>query len=187
MSVLEPKDKIELSRQLASAYTMSNVIKSEEQITALTGELLKWLNKYALSKEPMDLAQFFTFTAFDAVGEVVFSKPFGFLEKGVDIGDCIAQTLGFECYISIAAFAQWAHNILVGNPLVTWLDILPTNYLVKTSNAALDERKKNEDARFDFVAHWLKSHAQNPDKLSYGDVQSAIMANVGYVCFNAHL
>lgn len=179
MSVLEPKDKVELSRQLASAYAMSNVIQSEEQIGTLIESLMKWLDKYADSQEPMDLAKFFTFAAFDVVGEVVFSKPFGFLEKGFDIDNCISQTLGFECYVSIAAFAQWLHNLLVGNPFITWLDIMPTSFLVKTCNAALDARKKNEDARFDFVAHWLKSHAQNPDKLSYRDLQSAVMANVG--------
>lgn len=181
MSVLEPKGKVELSKQLASAYAMSNVIKSEEHITTLIGELLNWMDKYAKSGEPMDLAKYFTFTAFDVVGEVVFSKPFGFLEKGIDIANCISQTLSFECYISIAAFAQWLHNLLVGNPFVTWLDIVPTNYLAKTSNLALDERKKNQDARFDFVAHWLRTHEQNPEKLSYRDLQSAVMANVGFV------
>lgn len=160
---------------------MSNVIKSEEQITHLVGELLNWMDKFEASHEPMDLGQFFTFTAFDIIAELVFSKPFGFLEKGIDIGDSLSQTMAFECYISIAGFVQWLHNLLVANPLVTWLDIMPTNYLVNTSNAALEERKTNQDARFDFVAHWLRSHAQNPDKLSYREVQSAIMANVGYV------
>ncbi|KAI1879725.1 hypothetical protein JX265_002679 [Neoarthrinium moseri] len=179
MSVLDPKDKVEISKQLASAYAMSNVIKSEGHITALIGRLLEWLDKFAESGKPMDLSQFFTFTAFDVVGEVVFSKPFGFIEQGIDIDDCISQTLKFESYISIAGFAQWLHNLLVANPFITWLDIMPTNYLAKTSDAALHERKKNQDARFDFVAHWLKSHEQNPDKLSYRDLQSAVMANVG--------
>ncbi|KAH8680550.1 cytochrome P450 [Xylariales sp. PMI_506] len=179
MSVLEPRAKVELSKQLASAYAMTNVIKSEEHITVQIEGLLQWLDKYANSHEPMDLAKFFTFTAFDIVGEVVFSKPFGFLEKGIDIDNCIAQTLQFECYISIAAFAQWLHNLLVANPVVTWLGIMPTNYLAKTSNLALEARKKNQEARFDFVAHWLKAHEKSPDKLSYRDLQSAVMANVG--------
>ncbi|ETS80355.1 hypothetical protein PFICI_07884 [Pestalotiopsis fici W106-1] len=178
-SVLEPKAKIELSKQLASAYAMSNVIKNEEQINALIERLMQWLDKFSEDHEPMDLAKFFTFTAFDVVGEAVFSKPFGFLEKGVDIDDCIAQTLKFQSYITIAGFAQWLHNLLVGNPLVTWLEIMPTNYLAKTSNAALEARRSNQDARFDFVAHWLKAHEQNPDKLSYRDLQSAVMSNVG--------
>lgn len=179
MSVLEPKGKVELSKQLASAYAMSNVIKTEEQISTLIERLLYWMDKSSESHAPMDLAQFFTFTAFDVVGEAVFSRPFGFLEQGVDIDDCISQTLGFEVYISIAAFAQWLHNLLVANPLVTWLGVLPTNFLAKTAGAALDARRSNQDARFDFVAHWLKAHEQNPDKLSYRDLQAAVMANVG--------
>lgn len=179
MSELDPKAKVELSRQLASAYAMSNVIKSEEQVSGLVAKLLGWMDKHAESEEPMDLANFFTYTAFDVVGEMVFSKPFGFLDKGVDIDNCISQTVGFEAYISVAGFMQWLHNLLLANPFVTWLDIMPTNYLAKTSNAALEQRKANQDARFDFVAHWLKSHAENPKKLPYREVQSAVMSNVG--------
>ncbi|KAK8007096.1 hypothetical protein PG989_001086 [Apiospora arundinis] len=182
MAVLEPKAKVELSKQLSSAYTMSNVIKSEEHITSVVERLLQKMDSYAAKHDPMDLARqvFFTYTAFDIVGEVVFSSPFGFVEKGIDIDDSIAQTLGFECYISIAAFAQWLRDFsMVANPIITCLGILPTNYLAVTSNKALDARKQNQDARFDFVAHWLKTHEQNPDKLSYRDVQSAVMANVG--------
>ncbi|KAH9886861.1 cytochrome P450 [Xylariomycetidae sp. FL2044] len=179
MSVLDPKAKVDFSRQLASAYAMTNVIKSEEQITRLVGELTGWMDRHAETREPMDLAKFLTFTAFDTVGEVVFSKPFGFLEQGVDVGNSIAQTLKFEGYISIAAFAQWLHNLLIANPFITWLDIMPTNHLSNTCFTVLEDRKANKDARFDYVAHWLKTHQEHPDKLSYRDVQSAVMANVG--------
>lgn len=59
-----------------------------------------------------------------------------------------------------------------------WLGILPTNHLAVTANNALDARKQNENARFDYVAHWLKTHEENPDKLSFRDVQSAVTTNV---------
>ncbi|CAJ2509204.1 Uu.00g142300.m01.CDS01 [Anthostomella pinea] len=179
LSILDPKAKAEMNRRLASAYPMSNVIKSEEQISRLVEKLTGWMDQHASTHEPMDLAKFLTFTAFDVVGEVVFSRPFGFLEQGVDIGDSISQTMKFEGYISVAAFAQWLHNSLVANPFITWLDIMPTNYLSKTSNKALEEHKANQDARFDYVAHWLKTHEEHPERLSYRDVQAAVMANVG--------
>lgn len=179
MSILEPKAKVEFSKQLAPAYAMTNVIKSEDQITRYAEHLLGWMDKYAATHEPMNLAQFFTYTAFDVVADMVFSEPFGFIEKGVDIGDSIAQTLKFESYISLAGFFRWLHNLLIANPLITWLDVMPTNYLSKTSNAALERRRKNQEARWDFVAHWLKAHEENPDKLPYCDLQSAVMANVG--------
>ncbi|ORY69940.1 cytochrome P450 [Pseudomassariella vexata] len=179
LSTTEPKEKVERSRQLASAYAMSNVIKSEELIGGLISKLTGWMDKHADAREPMDLASFFTYTAFDVVGELVFSKPFGFLDQGIDIDNSISQAIGLECYVSIAGYFQWLHNILVANPFLTWLDIMPTNYLSTTSNKALEARRANQDARFDFVAHWLKAHEQNPDRLTYRDVGSACMANVG--------
>ncbi|KAH8592880.1 cytochrome P450 [Bisporella sp. PMI_857] len=179
LSVLDPKEKVEMSKQLASAYTMSNVLRSEEQISTLISKLLGWVSNYADTKRPMDLDKFITFTAFDIVGQLVFSKEFGFLEQGIDIDDTIHLQLGFNCYVAIAGFIQWLHFLLVANPLVTYLDIIPTNLLVKTSNRALKERSANPEVGFDFLAHWLKTHKANPKKLSYKDVQAATMANIG--------
>lgn len=56
-------------------------------------------------------SSFFTYIAFDVVGEAFFSKPFGFMEKGGEIDGAIAQTLGFDCYVSIGAFVQWLRGM----------------------------------------------------------------------------
>jgi hypothetical protein len=42
--------------------------------------------------------------AFDVIGEVVFSKPFGFLEQGKDIGNAIQNSLALSAYISVAGY-----------------------------------------------------------------------------------
>lgn len=75
--MIDPKEKNECSKYLSSGYLQHNVIRSEPALDKDIAQLLRWMNKYADEKKPMDLDKFFTYVAFDITGEVVFSKPFG--------------------------------------------------------------------------------------------------------------
>ena len=132
MSTRDPKKKAERSRNLAAGYTLSNVIQSEDAISSTIERLLGWMDKFAETGEPMHLDKFFTYTAFDVVGEVVFSQPFGFLEQGVDIGNSISNSLALNAYAAVGGFFQpW--NMMVANPFVTWLQIMPMGHLFNTT------------------------------------------------------
>lgn len=178
MSTTDPKKKVERSRNLASGYTLSNVIKSEDAITHTIELLLDWMDKYAENQQPMELDKFFTFTAFDVVGEVVFSKQFGFLRSGTDIGDAISNSLALNAFAAIGGFLQPA-NLLVANPLVTRLQVMPMGHLFNTTLRAITSRQRNQDARFDIAAHWFRTHAAHPDRLSLRDIHAQATTNVG--------
>lgn len=40
---------------------------------------MEWMDAFARDGTPMELDKYLTYTALDIVGEVVFSKPFGFV------------------------------------------------------------------------------------------------------------
>jgi len=62
------------------------------------------MDAYATSKKPMDLSRYISYTTFDVIGEVVFSKAFGFLERGQDIRSAIANSLALNAYIAVAGY-----------------------------------------------------------------------------------
>ncbi|KAI1340026.1 cytochrome P450 [Xylariaceae sp. FL0016] len=175
ISLTEPRDKNERSRYLASGFLLHNVLKSEDFIDENVG-------KYAANNDAMDLAMFFTYVAFDITGEVIFSKPFGFLDKGEDVRGAIAMNVGLEFYLSIFGFYRWVHW-LVANPLVTWTQLVPMGHLYHTAAGALDERRKNPDARFDLSAHWFKGLAkaekENSPHFNMKYLVAAASSNVG--------
>lgn len=107
-------------------------------------------------------------------GEVVFSRPFGYLRTGYDIDNSLQQAQAFSGYATILPYFRRLHNALAGNPLITWLDILPTSYIINTSVKALADRQNNPDARFDMVAHWLRLHERHPEKFSARDMQAVV-------------
>ena len=178
MSTLDPRKKAERSRNLASGYTLSSLLKSEDAVSRTIEMLLGWLDKHAASGEPMHLDKFFTYTAFDVVGEVVFSKQFGFLKEGEDIGSSISNSLALNAYAAVGGFFQpW--NMIVANPFVTWLQVMPMGHLFNTTMVAIGERERNPDARFDIAAHWFKTLKQHPERMQLRDIHAQATTSVG--------
>jgi len=178
MSTINPKEKVERSKNLAPGYSLSNVLQSEEAVTRTIEMLLDWMDMYAESKKPMELDKYFTYAAFDVVGEVIFSKQFGFLKEGEDIGSAISNSLALNAYAAIGGFLQ-PFNKIVANPFVTWLQVMPMGHLFNTTMKAINEREKNQDARFDIVAHWFRMLREHPERMRLRDIHAQSVTNVG--------
>ena len=180
MSITDPKKKVERSRHFAAGYTMSNLLQNEDAIDGVIDLFLSWLDRSAESKEAVHLDKYLTYTAFDVAGEVLFSKQFGFLREGRDVGNAIANSLMLNVYASTMGFFRWIHVILVGNPLVTSLNILPFGHLFDTTVRALDDRLNNRDrGKSDVVDHWLQDMEKKPGKVSLRDLYAAAISAVG--------
>lgn len=179
MSTTEPKKKNEMSRHFSAGYTLSNLLQNEEAVDSTVKMFLEHLDRYAASGTPFQLDQYFTFMAFDVVGEMLFSKQFGFLKNDRDVGDAIKNGTVLSVYASVIGFIRWFHVTLLGNPFMTWLGLLPMGHLYDTTVKALDERLDNRDSRFDAVAHWFKALDKNPEKVKIRDVYAVATGAVG--------
>lgn len=199
MCICNPKAKIALSKALSPGYSQSmqftllydhskladrgegNVLQYEPSITRTIERLLDWVEEYSQNKTPMSLDDFFAYTTFDVVGEVVFAKPFGFLEKGTDIGNSVANSEMLSFISASASFFPRLRNALISNPFMTWLGILPLGHVFNTTMAAVKEREKNFDGNSQFVIvdHWLRTLRQQPDRLHVRNVYAQATNNVG--------
>ncbi|ORY56949.1 cytochrome P450 [Pseudomassariella vexata] len=179
MSVTDPKAKIALSKALSSGYTLSNILRSEDAINRNIELLLGWLDKFSSNNQPMNFDEYLAYTTFDIVGEVIFSKPFGFLTAGYDIDHSIANSGYLSLFIAFASFYKKLCTLLLTNPVMTWLQILPMGHVYNTAMKAVDERQKNVDARFDVVAHWFRTHEKMPKSLTMRNIYAQATNNVG--------
>lgn len=179
MSTLDPKQKLERSKWLVPGYSLSNILKSEEQISNNIATLLDWMDLFSEQKKPMDLCDFLTYTTLDNAGEAIFSQPFGLIKEGRDIRSAIQNNLTLNPLVAAAGFFIWAYVALVANPVITWSGLLPMGHLFDTAAVAMKKRKENPDARFDIAAHWFKTQRENPGKLSNRDIEAAATMGVG--------
>ncbi|KAF1810375.1 cytochrome P450 [Eremomyces bilateralis CBS 781.70] len=179
MSTTDPKKKVEKSKYIAAAYTVSSILRSEEHIDRTFESFLHWLDIYAADKKPMDLNKFISYATFDVIGEIVFSKQFGFLEQGKDIGNAIGNSLALNAYVAVAGYFRWINIALLANPLVTWLSIMPMGHLFDLTKAVLTDREKNPNARYDAIQYWFKQNERHPDKLTIREIGTQALAAVG--------
>lgn len=139
MSEPDPKRKVERSKTFAAGFAQSSLLRSEDVISGTISQLLDYMDSYADRKEPTDLDKFFTYTAFDVVGEMLFSKPFGFLKEGKDVNNAIATNFYFQELVTWASHLRELHYIAV-NPIMTWLSLTPASWLGETAFAAVRDR-----------------------------------------------
>lgn len=130
----------------------------------------------------MELDKFFTYIAYDITGEVTFSKPFGFMDAGADVGDAIAMNVGLQIFLCTFGFYRRA-SYLFNNPFVTWTGLLPVGHVVNTAAAAIAERQRNPDARADMCQHWIrglaKARADGYEGFNERHLLSAAVSNLG--------
>ncbi|KAI1420526.1 cytochrome P450 [Xylaria sp. FL1777] len=71
-------------RLVARAYSMESTMHLEKQVDELITPLLKKFDDVAFSKHTIDLGYWLQLFAFDVIGAVSFSKPYGFVSSGSD-------------------------------------------------------------------------------------------------------
>ena len=156
ISVRDPKEKVRSAKYLSQGFLHHNVLRLEPYIDDILTKLFGWMDDAARNMKEMELGSFFSFAAYDITGEMTFSKSFDFTEKGKDIKGAIAMNESMELFFTVFGYFRWL-SYLVCNPFTTWTELLPLGYLGKITREALNERKKNPDARFDICAHWFRA------------------------------
>ncbi|KAK1952053.1 benzoate 4-monooxygenase cytochrome P450 [Colletotrichum sublineola] len=134
------------------------------------------------ARESVDLGVWLHYFAFDVLGEVAFSRSFGFLAEGRDVEDAIATINRDHVYKGIVGQVPWIDHILRRNPL--W-NLVPTlslkNALIpRIASGEIDRRRpftmdsagklRTDNGREDLLASLIKGHLQAPGNFTEGDV-----------------
>ena len=179
MSECDPKRHVAMRANLASGYSLSNVLKNETYIDRTIALMEERLTQTANTNKPVEFSRWIHFVTWDILGEVTFSERFGFLDQARDVGNAIENTFALALYITTASYIQWLHGLLLGNPILRWLDFQPNEHTYQTCVASLNRRKANPEARVDMVEQWMHTLKKNPDRMKEKDIFCACAANLG--------
>ena len=178
MSEVNHKRHAQRRANVNSAFLMSSVIQNEPHIDSAIELLEKKLEDLTKTSHDLPLHTWLTFFGYDVLGEAMFSKRFGFLEQGRDIRNAIANTFGLALYVSVMAYAQWLHALLLGSPILRWLDFQPSAHTFDTCVVNINARKSNPEVRSDMIAHWLHTWKKYPDRMAEKEVFCAVLGTL---------
>ncbi|KAI1383967.1 cytochrome P450 [Hypoxylon trugodes] len=120
----ERNEKIhsEQRRLVARAYAMDSMVYLEPHVDAVIKELVDRLR--GLKSQPIDLGSWMQLFAFDVVGAVSFSRPFGYIETGDDGGIFLKiqnamKSIGWARHASFIFHAHQKLMPIIGNWLAS--------------------------------------------------------------------
>ncbi|KAK0664421.1 Cytochrome P450 monooxygenase gsfF [Lasiodiplodia hormozganensis] len=112
---LDVKEHSTQRRRIASLYSMTTLLSYESFIDSCTTVLMEKFNKFAREHRPVEMVQWLQFYAFDVIGAITTSSPFGLMSAESDQASIIAaihKTLVYGGHVG--AFAPALHPYLAG-------------------------------------------------------------------------
>lgn len=181
MSETNYHEKVRRTKNVAAGYSLSNILTGEPHIDdcmSLFRDQLTNLIKTAPGG-PIHLDKWVNYLAFDVVGESTFSKSFGFLKAGHDIGSSISNQFKLRLYICIVGHYNFLHDYLLANPLIAYFNLQPSMHIFDTCMEAVAARAANTEARNDMIEQWQAQRRAHSDRMAENEVLAAAVANMG--------
>jgi hypothetical protein len=179
MSETDYHRMVQRTKNVAGGYSLSNVIKAEPTMDRLLLLFESQLDKLIAADEAVELNKWINYLAFDIVGEVTFSRSFGFLAEGKDIGNSISNQYKLRLYVCIVGHFNWAHDYLLANPLIAYLKLQPSMHIFDITVEAVKAASEKDKDRKDMIEQWKQQYANHPDKMAENEILAAAVANMG--------
>ncbi|KAI4723477.1 cytochrome P450 family protein [Aureobasidium sp. EXF-10727] len=128
----------------------------------------------------IDLGHWFQLFAFDVIGEITFSKRFGFMDTEHDDGSLksVESTLASASWLGHVPWVFWTHDFLmpyIGN----WLGVTNrTGSLMQRALKEVEERKVRGTDRNDILEKFFRLQREKPDQVTDVAVISMAAANI---------
>ncbi|KPI39733.1 Pisatin demethylase [Cyphellophora attinorum] len=168
----------QMKRFAVTPYSLAQMSKRNPQIEATIMTLMGNLTKYAGGKQNCNLGNLLHYFAFDVLGEVAFSRRFGFLEQEVDVEGSIKNIDDVQWYDGIVGQIPEFDILFRNNPIRPYLPFWKPEPTTMTRIAVEElEKRKQADGTYDstgidLLAELLRNHEGNKDKFSINDVFS---------------
>ncbi|CAG8940296.1 unnamed protein product [Penicillium salamii] len=173
-----------IKRPISSAYSMSTLTEFEPFVDKTIHTLFGKLDEFVSEAKVCDISAWLQYYAFDVIGELTFSKPLGFLEKGGDIDGIIIALEQMLDYSGKIGQIPWLDYLFIKNPLRRFFWGGSTGAVARFARARLDERLNMKDKASlgctpkDFLTRFLEAKADHPGIVNDNQVFSYTVSNM---------
>ncbi|KAK9442370.1 Cytochrome P450 [Metarhizium brunneum] len=161
------RDHVRQRKALGYLFTNSALAKLEDILQVHVHKFIAVLEKRASENQALNVSDWYTYLAFDMMGDLCFAEPFGCLDQA-------SATEWSTSVINVFVAATWVQAIRRISGVGTYLEHLMTWLLVPTTAASwrwihlrnsrdktLSRLKDPNREHADFMYHILKSESRN--------------------------
>ncbi|KAL2264593.1 hypothetical protein VTJ83DRAFT_7103 [Remersonia thermophila] len=182
-SEVDPAQHAKMKRPVVRHYSVSAVQALEPQVDSVLTDLLSLLQRRYVEKEQAcDVGEWLNFFAWDFMGMVTMSHTYGFLEKGSDIDNVLANNVKLVDYFGLIGQLTWVDYLLDKNPIHSFGPSgIPS--VVRFTVEKLTARTKGEDKHYtpdrpDFMQYFLETKKTHPDLVDDAGVTAYMLVNL---------
>ncbi|KAK4173808.1 putative cytochrome P450 pisatin demethylase-like protein [Triangularia setosa] len=144
---VDPKSHGERRKLVNHVYTMSNIGRYEPDVEQCIELLAQRVKDASESGQPTDMALWLRYYAFDVIGILFFSRPFGFLEFKKDHKGWIKATDVLIFFLAASAFVPlWMRNLVLLSSIVVPGAIASVKAMDTMTEATVDAVKERQEA-----------------------------------------
>ncbi|KAK1468235.1 hypothetical protein CMEL01_00002 [Colletotrichum melonis] len=180
---LNPRVHSDMRRQVASVYSMSNMVSYEPYVDECTDIFAQRLSEFSDEGRVIDLGHWFQCYALDVIGKVTFSKRFGCLDAGNDpqgVLEALDEALAISTIIGVYP-RVYPSLFRISKYLGSGKEPRGNAYIVKFATeqvAASRVEEKPKDGPQDFISKLLQIQAERPETIDEATIETAGNTNV---------
>jgi cytochrome P450 len=167
-------------RLISSIYSLEQLKKLEPGVDTAISLFIQRLGEVTKDRASVDMSKWAQLFAFDVIGEVTFSKPFGFLAAGKDDGSfqAIDEALVSASWIGQVPWLYWLHDRMM--PMIgNWLGVNNRNGSLRQFAAKeCDARKGRPSDRKDILSSLFAVKEAKPQEFDDNSVLSMASSNI---------
>ncbi|KAI0855331.1 cytochrome P450 [Xylaria cubensis] len=164
-SEIDPVNHARMKRPIVKYFTMRNVLSKEILMDKVIKDMCRHLNT-SFNDKDCDLGEWIAFCAWDILGMMVFSQPFGYMDNGRDFDGTIKISDQAMDYFAAVGQMPFLDYLLDKNPIIR---IGPPNLGNITRIAAENLANRLQGANNvqadvpDFLQHFVDAKSSNPE------------------------
>lgn len=182
----------ETRRRFQGLYSMSSLVTYESYVDSCTDILVQRLREFASNGDTVDMMKWLQCYAFDVIGDVTYSRRFGFLDAGKDVAGLMEALSKSMPYSTLVGIYPGLHRFLFA--IMSWFSVggaAGRAYLMKFVDEKLSQRrmerkqdaekpvfKADESAPQDFVDKLLVQNEEDPTKVTAYHVFMMGLSNI---------
>ena len=177
----DPHIHANMKKIIGSAYSLTSLMELEPYVDNMSATFSRAMNKFDERNEPINLNYYLQLYAFDVIGEITFSKNFGFVERGKDDNSfaMIDAARNSSSWIGFFPEPFWICWYLFGPNNGIFAISNRNNGIAEFTRKQVNERIAKPSDRRDFISRFLKIQAEKGEAaFSNSDLVFSANSNV---------
>lgn len=195
------KRHAETRKRFQGLYSLTSLVSYEGYVDECSDIFDAKLRGFAEAGTVIDMAHWFQCYAFDVIGDISYSRRFGFLDRGEDVAGVMEALHAAMIYGTLVGIYAWVHPIVFDFlARFKWSGAGGRLYIMKYVTDRVEERKKvrmeaektgrrrgdleknsgadDENAPRDFLDKLMDANEEDPDKVTSYHVFMMGLSNI---------